>query len=240
MGQDPVEKELTQRAAEMAAPYLKEVTIVRRLLESDDPKLHYWGLRAWPRGLMEAAQVKGYFFPQPPPPLTPATEPWHAMLPRIRLLAETSPYYDEAIKNLCDYREENVEFLRGLIPRDKSAWKIYRLLDATIMQNMYEAPMLDPLFNEQLLRLLNDPDPAPRKDALGFIIGTHYTAEMFWIHFTPAVASRVEELLNSADFKERRDAASAVDAMRELKPRLAEYDKKMGRAKWWPAREEAP
>jgi hypothetical protein len=147
------------------------------------------------------------------------------------VLAQGSENYDLAIEALCRYRDENLDFLLKLIPQDKSADKVYRLLRATIVQNMYEPPKLDRRFNVQLLRLLNDPAVEVRRDALCFIFVNPHHAEMYWVHFSPAVGQRVGELQTSSDAKEKDFANRAAEALVSLQPRLAEVDERKRQGK---------
>ena len=212
-----------KRAGEIVAPYDRDPVIIKQLLDSKKAPRQRLGLWFWLSQAQQAVEHAHRRSDQAPPNPLPAEEKiWHAMTPRLRVLAEQSPYCHMAIEGLLYYREENLEFLRGMIPRDKSAQKVFHLLDDTLEPKQYEPSNRDQLFDVQLLRLLNDPDVETRKYALAFIYMNIYSAEMYWVDFSPAVAKRAEELETSSDAGERECAKGAVEALPELRARLAE------------------
>jgi PAS domain-containing protein len=224
LDEEPENAVLRERAAEITGEYAHDPVIIRQLLDSDEEPLCRLGLELWVSNAGEATRAAQRGFDEAPPnPLPPAEEVWHAMTPRLRVLAERSGgYWNLAITALCFY-PENKEFLRGLMKRDKSASKVFDLVKATLPRlRMDEESPRDSLFNEQLLRLLRDPDAKVRRDALVFVYWNQNSAEIYWVDFSPAVAQRIEELKSSRDPDERKWATDASGALTKLRTALAE------------------
>lgn len=215
---EPGNAMLRKRAAELFASYERDPRIVRQLLDSDREPLQQLGQELWVNNASKAREAGGR--PEgevAPKPLPAAEEVWHAMAPRLRALAEKSPHAFKAITGLTFYRPENDDFLRGLLARDKSPWKVSELVRTTIEQEEDR----DPLFNVQMLRLLNDPDVEVRKAALAFVWGNQMSAEWYWVDFSPAVVQRIEKLRTSPSRKERESAEYSIEALAKMQAGLA-------------------
>ncbi|MBO0858228.1 MAG: hypothetical protein J2P21_07170 [Chloracidobacterium sp.] len=209
--------ELRERAAELARMYTDADT-VSLALDSADPRLQIWGLWFWGAGINKAVESAGRI-PQalPMEGLTDGESMWHALMPKVRQLAKDSPYRMLAIDELTNIAwSENREFLLSLIPAEKSASVALQLLELTETKRIGEQSNRDENFNEELLRLLADPDAKVRREALADIALNWNNAEMFQVRFGAMVSQRVEELQKSDDEEEKRLADFAAEGLEKI------------------------
>ena len=204
------------RAAKLASSH-HDLPTVSRALDSDDPRLQRWGLHFWGAGFYGALQSAGRNpISYPEQGATAEEEAWYTLRPKLRRLAKATPSRIAAIDDLARAGSET-EFLRGLIPEEKDAGVILRLLEYTVTRQGLDYSERDRLFNVELLRLLGDADPKVRQGALGHIGWNSSTAPMYQVQFAPAVLSRVREFDASPDAEDRR-LAEWVLKSREQKP----------------------
>jgi hypothetical protein len=138
-------------------------------------------------------------------------------MPKVRRLAKDSIHRSLAIEKLSGrLLPENREFLLSLIPTEKSAGVVLRLLHSTERLRIGEPSKRDERFNEELLRLLADPDVKVRRDALPDIALNWHKAEMFQVRFGAEVSQRVEELRKSDDDEEKRLANWAAEGLEKI------------------------
>ena len=220
---DPARDALSERAAILAQRHI-DIDTVSRALDSDDPRLHMWGLWFWRRGAYNAICAAGRSpIALPTEGRTADESAWHALMPKIRRLAKDSPYRVQAIEGLGFFCfAENQEFLSRLIPEETSASVILRLCDATTVRRTNESR--DARFNQELLRLLASPDAKVRQGALADIAFNSTRAEMWQVRFSTAVEQRVAELRKSDDGEDRRLADWAVKDMAKMGPTWQERD----------------
>jgi len=208
---------LCERAAKLARMYT-DITTVSLALDSADPRLQLWGLCFWNAGIGKAVQSAGRN-PSvlPKEGLTDEENGWHALMPTVRRLAKDGPYRSLAIDNLAIFsRSENREFLISMIPTEKSAGVILQLLERTEMRRIGEPSKRDERFNEELLRLLADPDIKVRRAALAYIAMNWNNAEIYQARFGAIVSQRVEELRKSDDGEEKRLANWAAEGLEKI------------------------
>jgi hypothetical protein len=208
---------LRERATKLARKYAAIDTVILAL-DSDDPRLQMWGLWFWNAGIGKAVHSAGRnpaFLPKEG--LTDEESSWHALMPKVRRLAKDSPHRSQAIDNLALFSlSENRDFLLSLIPTEKSAGVILRILEHTEMRRIGEPSKRDDRFNEELLRLLADPDVKARRDALTDIGWNWNNAEIYQVRFNEMVSQRVEELRKSDDEEEKRLANWAAEGLEKI------------------------
>lgn len=202
---------LRERAAKLARKYT-DIETVSQSLDSADPRLQMWGLSSWNGGVSKAIESAGRSQNiLPMDGLTAEEEAWHALIPKIRRLAKNSPHRWEAINDLAMYAwSENREFLRSLIPTEFSAKIVLQLLGRT------GDPNRDERFNEELLRILANPDVGVRRAALADIAMNWNSAEMWQVRFSLEVYQRVDELRVSNDDEEKRLADWAAEGLEKI------------------------
>jgi hypothetical protein len=198
---------LRERAAKLAL-MCNDIDTISRALDSDDPRLQMWGLWFWCPGCSRPALKEQ---------LTYKETMWYALMPKVRRLAKDSIYRSLAIETLSGrLLQENRDFLLGLIPTEKSAGAILDILRRTERLRIGEPSKRDERFNEELIRLLADPDVKVRRDALAYI-GTNWNnAEMYQARFGAMVSQRVEELRKSDDGEEKRLANWAAEGLEKI------------------------
>lgn len=211
-GDDARTNERRERAAKLAASH-RDLPTVRGALDSDDPRLQFWGLVFWNAGFYQARSA-GERNPMVDPArgATAEEEAWNALRPKLRRLARVSVWRGKAIDDLATAGSET-EFLRSLIPEEKDAGVILRLLDYTVTRRGLDNSERDRLFNVELLRLLGDASPTVRQAALGDIWFNPDKAAMYHVQFSPAVLSRVREFQASPDPEDRRLAEQAIESL---------------------------
>ena len=217
---------LRERAAKLARVYT-DIDTVGLALDSDDPRLQMWGLWFWNAGMGKAVQSAGRI-PSvlPKEGLTDEENGWHALMPKVRRLAKDSPHRSVAIMNLAIFSwSENREFLLGLIPTEKSAGVILQILERTEIRRIGEPSNRDERFNEELLRLLADPDIKVRRAALADIAMNWNNAEIYQVRFSRMVSLRVEELQKSDDEEEKRSANWASEGLEKIAKIWLERDR---------------
>jgi len=199
---------LRERAAKLAL-MCNDIDTISLALDSDDPRLHMWGLWFWaPGSVRPALKADHNSFKE---------TRWYALTPKVRRLAKDSVYRYLAIQKLADISlSENREFLLSLIPAEKSPWVIFDILYCTERPQNAKTSPRDQRFNEELLRLLADPDVKPRRDALAYIGTNWHSAEMFQARFSATVSQRVEELRKSDDAKEKDLANYAAEGLEKI------------------------
>jgi hypothetical protein len=198
---------LRERAVKLVR-MCNDIDTISRALDSDDPRLQMWGLWFWcPDCSVPALNEQ----------LTYKETRWYALMPKVRRLAKDSIHRSIAIDKLSGrLLPENREFLLSLIPTEKSAGAILRLLDRTEMRRIGEPSKRDERFNEELLRLLADPDVKVRREALADIGWNWKKAEIFHVRFSAEVSQRVEELRKSDDGEEKRIANWAAEGLEKI------------------------
>jgi hypothetical protein len=198
---------LRERAAKLAL-MCNDIDTISRALDSDDPRLQMWGLWFWCPGCSGPALKER--------PTDKETR-WYALMPKVRRIAKEGYYRSLAIQMLSGrLLQENREFLLSLIPTEKSAGVILDILNRTERLRVGEQSTRDQRFNEELLRLLADPDVKVRRAALADI-GTNWNnAEMFQVRFGAMVSQRVEELRKSDDGEEKRLANWAAEGLEKI------------------------
>jgi hypothetical protein len=216
-GDDRETVALRSRATQLATLAADSETVAAAL-ESDDPRLQMWALWFWRHGIYEAVRAKGESrLRLRMESLTPEEKSWIDLTPSVRRLAATSPHRTVAIDDLAAFTlPENRQFLKDLIPAEKSADVILDLLERTTPRKKSDRSERDMLFNEQLLRLLSDPDPKVRGESLGCIGLNWNNAPMYQVHFSSAVADRVQELRRSDDSNEVRMANFAAEGLQKI------------------------
>jgi hypothetical protein len=198
---------LRERAVKLVR-MCNDIDTISRALDSDDPRLQMWGLWVWCSDCSRPA-LKDQ--------LTYKETRWYALMPKVRRLAKDSIHRSIAIDKLSGrLLPENREFLLSLIPTEKSAGVILRLLDRTEMRRIGEPSKRDERFNEELLRLLADPDVKVRIAALADIGWNWKNAEIFQARFGANVSQRVEELRKSDDDEEKRLANWAAEGLEKI------------------------
>jgi hypothetical protein len=198
---------LRERAAKLAM-MCNDIDTISRALDSDDRRLQMWGLWFWCPDCSRPALNEQ---------LTYKETRWYALMPKVRRLAKDSIHRSIAIDKLSGrLLPENREFLLSLIPTEKSAGVIIRLLHRTEMRRIGEPSKRDERFNEELLRLLADPDVKVRIAALADIALNWNNAEMFQARFGANVSQRVEELRKSDDDEEKRLANWAAEGLEKI------------------------
>lgn len=204
---------LRERAAKLAQLYT-DIETVSSALDSTDPKLQLWGIWFWNAGIFKAIGSAGRFpSALPMDGLTDEEKSWHGLMPKIRRLAQDSIHRTAAIRKLSSVsNSENREFLLNLIPMEKSAGVMLQLLDCTAGGKSKR----DERFNEELMRLLADPDFKVRSEALASIATNCNSAEVFQVRFSATVSQRVEELRNSDDMEEKRLANWAAEGLEKI------------------------
>jgi hypothetical protein len=220
VGPDREQDVRRERAAVLARKYADAET-VRMALDSDNPRLQSWGLWFWRKGFDVSIRATGTHVinwqRQTP---TAEEQAWLAMIPKIRNLAVTSDNRISAIDALAGFGllRENREFLQSLIPQEKSADVILHLVERTAPKKKGADRWVerDQLFDEQLIRLLGDPDPRVRRSALTAIGFNWNNAPMYQVHFTTEVANRVQELQRSNDAEENRTANFAAKGLQKI------------------------
>ncbi len=219
LDEEPENAMLREHASALCAPFLQDPVTIKQLLDSNKAPQHRLGLELWINNAAEAFRATGRRYGEAVPKDLPAAEEiWRAMTPRLRVLAEKSRYADKAITGLTFYAPENDDFLRTLLTRDKSPDKVVQLVRTTIKRDADR----DPLLNVHLLRLLNDPDVAVRKSTLAWVWSNEWSAPMYWVDYSAAVARRIKKLRTSPNQKERELAESASVSLATIKARLAE------------------
>ena len=205
---DPKRENLRKRAANLAL-MCNDIETISRALDSDDPRLHMWGLWFWaPDSGRPALKADHDSFKE---------TGWYALTPKVRRLARDSVYRSLAIRRLADGSlSENREFLLSLIPAEKSAGVIFDILYYTYTPRIDEQSNRDQRFNEELLRLLADQDIEVRRDALAYIATNWHSAEMFQARFSAQVSQRVEELRKSEEAKEKELANYAAEGLEKM------------------------
>jgi hypothetical protein len=198
---------LRERAAKLAL-MCNDIDTISRALDSDDPRLQTWGLRVWrPGGDRPALRDR---------PTYKETK-WYALTPKVRRLAKEGYDRSLAVEMLSGMLlEENREFLLSLIPAEKSPWVIFSILHCAERPRVGEQSTRDQRFNEELLRLLADPDIKVRRDALADIGMNWHKAEMFQVRFGAKLSQRVEELRKSDDGEEKRLANWAAEGLEKI------------------------
>jgi hypothetical protein len=198
---------LRERAAKLAL-MCNDIDTISRALDSDDPRLQMWGLWFWcPNCVGPAIKER---------PTDKETR-WYALMPKVRRLAKDSIYRYLAIETLSGRLfQENREFLLSLIPTEKSAGVILQILERTETRRIGEPSKRDERFNEELLRLLTDPDVKVRRDALAYIWMNWNNAGMVQVRFSSMVSQRIEELRKSDDAEEKRLANWAAEALEKI------------------------
>jgi hypothetical protein len=189
-----------------------DIDTVSQGLDSTDPRLQMWSLWSWNGGISKAIQAAGRnSMTLPKEGWTAEEAAWHALMPKIRRLAKNSPHRMTAIDDLvlADW-SENQEFLRSLIPTERSAQVVLQLLERT------GDPKRDARFNQELRRLLADPDVEVRRATLANIGWNWNSAEMWQVRFTPEVSQRVAELRSSHDEEEKRLANWAAAGLEKI------------------------
>jgi hypothetical protein len=157
---DEKRSRLRERAAKLAM-MCNDIDTISRALDSDDPRLQPWGLRVWRPGGGEPALRKRPNYKE---------TRWYALMPKVRRLAKEGYDRSLAVEMLSGMLlEENREFLLSLIPAEKSPWVIFSILHHTERLRVGEQSTRDQRFNEELLRLLADPDVKVRRAALADI-----------------------------------------------------------------------
>jgi hypothetical protein len=204
---DKKKGKLRERAAKLAM-MCNDIDTISRALDSDDPRLQTWGLRVWrPGGDRPALRER---------PTYKETR-WYALMPKVRRLAKEGYDRSLAVEMLSGMLlEENQEFLLSLIPAEKSPWVIFSILNCAERPRVGEQSNRDQRFNEELLRLLADPDLKVRRDALADIGWNWKKAEMFQVRFGAGVSQRVEELRKSDDDEEKRLANWAAEGLEKI------------------------
>jgi hypothetical protein len=198
---------LRERAAKLAL-MCNDIDTISRALDSDDPRLQMWGLWFWCPGCGGPALKER--------PTDKETR-WYALMPKVRRLAKDSIHRSVAIEKLASSSlSENREFLLSLIPTEKSAAVVLQLLERAERRRIGEPSQRDERFNEELLRLLADPDVKVRRDALADIGMNWHKAEMFQARFGAKVSQRVEELRKSDDGEEKRLANWAAEGLEKI------------------------
>jgi hypothetical protein len=84
------------------------------------------------------------------------------------------------------------------------------------MRRIGEPSNRDERFNEELLRLLADPDIKVRRAALADIALNWNNAEIYQARFSAQVSQRVEELRKSEDAKEKDLANYAAEGLEKM------------------------
>src|SRR5262245_19457039 len=204
---DEKKSKLRERAAKLAM-MCNDIDTISRALDSDDPRLQTWGLRVWrPGGDRPALRDR---------PTYKETR-WYALTPKVRRLAKEGYDRSLAVEMLSGMLlEENREFLLSLIPAEKSPWVIFSILHCAVRPRVGEQSTRDQRFNEELLRLLADPDVKVRRAALADIGMNRKKAEMFQVRFGAMVSQRVEELRKSDDGEEKRLANWAAEGLEKI------------------------
>src|SRR5262249_47794733 len=165
---DPKRGALRERAANLAR-MCNDIETVSLALDSADPRLQLWGLWFWYSGSGKsvlsarrsesATRMEGL-----------TDNGWHALTPKVQRLAKDSIYRSVAIDKLAgSFLPENREFLLSLIPTEKSAEVALQILTRTERLRIGEPSKRDEGFNEELMRLLADPDVKVRRAALADI-----------------------------------------------------------------------
>jgi hypothetical protein len=204
---DEKRSRLRERAAKLAM-MCNDIDTISRALDSDDPRLQTWGLRVWRPGGGEPALRKRPNYKE---------TRWYALMPKVRRLAKEGYDRSLAVEMLSGMLlEENREFLLSLIPAEKSPWVIFSILHHTERLRVGEQSTRDQPFNEELLRLLADPDVKVRRAALADIGMNWKKAEMFQVRFGAMVSQRVEELRKSDDGEEKRLANWAAEGLEKI------------------------
>jgi len=198
---------LRERAAKLAL-MCNDIDTISRALDSDDPRLHMWSLWFWAPDSRPVLKADHNSFKE---------TKWYALTPKVRRLARESVYRSLAIQKLANISlPENREFLLSLIPAEKSAWVIFDILYYTERPRNDNTSNRDQRFNEELLRLLADPDIEVRRDALAYIATNWHSAEMFQARFGAQVSQRVEELRKSDNAKEKDLANYAAEGLEKI------------------------
>jgi len=220
---DEKRSRLRERAAKLAM-MCNDIDTISRALDSDDPRLQTWGLRVWrPGGGGPALRERPTYKEKRP---TYKETRWYALMPKVRRLAKEGYDRSLAVEMLSGMLlEENREFLLSLIPAEKSPWVIFSILHHTERLRVGEQSNRDPRFNEELLRLLADPDDKVRRDGLAYIGRNWNNAEMFQVRFGAEVSQRVEELRKSDDDEEKRLANWAAEGLEKIARMWLERDK---------------
>ena len=204
---DPKRNALRERAANLAR-MCNDIDTISRALDSDDPRLEMWGLWFWCPGCSGPAVKE-----QP----TDKETKWYALMPKVRRIAKEGYHRSLAIQMLSGRLfQENREFLLSLIPTEISAGVILDILNHTERPRVGEQSTRDQRFNEELLRLLADPDVKVRSAALADIGMNWNKAEMFQVRFGAMVSQRVEELRKSDDGEEKRLANWAAEGLEKI------------------------
>jgi len=99
---------------------------------------------------------------------------------------------------------------------ETSAPVVLQLLERTEMRRVGELSKRDERFNEELLRLLADPDVKVRRSALAAIATNWNNAEMWQVRFGAQVSQRVEELRKSDDEEVKRLANQAAEGLEKI------------------------
>jgi hypothetical protein len=209
---DPKRGALRERAANLAR-MCNDIDTVSLALDSADPRLQMWGLWFWYPGSGKPVQSPGRTIER----LADKENRWLALTPKVRRLAKESIHRSLAIDKLAiGFFSENREFLLSLIPTEKSAGVVLHILSRTERLRIGEPSNRDERYNEELLRLLADPDVKVRCDALTDIGWNWHKAEIFQVRFGAEVSQRVEELRKSDDDEEKRLANWAAEGLEKI------------------------
>jgi len=219
---DPKRGALRERAAKLAL-MCNDIDTISRALDSDDPRLQMWGLWFWRPDYSGPVLKERWPYKERS---TYKETRWYALMPKVRRLAKDSIHRSLAIEKLSGrLLPENREFLLSLIPTEKSAGVALRLLHSTERLRIGEPSKRDERFNEELLRLLADPDIKVRRDALTDIGWNWHKAEVFQVRFGAKVSQRVEELRKSDDDEEKRLANWAAEGLEKIAKIWLERDR---------------
>lgn len=203
---EPRIAEMSRRAADAIEAHTTPA-LIERALFSSSPSLQVWAM--WQLSYGEDKKVN----------------PLKRLVPRLRELAEHGALDPRAnAQEQLAVLEDQSDFLKRLIPTETYPDNVLQLISSTIpfIGGGFEKSKAqrDPLFNVQLLRLLNHPDPDVRRDALVFISSNDYElrAEDLRVNLNETVFLRAMELSHSKDGRERSYALWALNGMRAKHP----------------------
>lgn len=221
---DPKRNAREETAAALAARY-GDAETVSRALDSATPELQLWGLWFWNQGCFHALIKAG----RNPLVLSPTNrtkdeELWFHLEPKVRKLAKDSSHRHLAVEYLARYAwEENRMFLQSLIPTENDPEQLLLLIDSTVIKHGSDIyTERDRLYCQELLKRMNDPDPTIRTQALGAIGWADSNGNLdYWgsksiVRFSPEIAKRVNELLQSKNAAEVEAAKWAAECLPKI------------------------